>query len=302
MIQSLESLHRAAQETGGKILAVAVAQDAEVLLAVDAARRLGLATAVLVGDEAQIREIARNHQISLEAHRIVPEPDKVQACRLAVKLVRDGQADVVMKGIVDTSVILKAVLDREIGLRDAPVLSHVAVFQVPGYDRLFYVTDVAMNIAPDLETKKHILRNAVKVAHALGNPNPVAACLCAVEKVNPKMPATLEAAALVEANRSGELTGCTVIGPVALDNAVSREAARHKGILDPNAGRADILLVPNIETGNVLYKSLVFLARAQNAGVILGAKAPVVLTSRADSEEAKLNSIALALHIASTNP
>ena len=115
------------------------------------------------------------------------------------------------------------------------------------------------------------------------------------------MPATLEAAALVEANRSGELTGCTVIGPVALDNAVSREAARHKGILDPNAGRADILLVPNIETGNVLYKSLVFLARAQNAGVILGAKAPVVLTSRADSEEAKLNSIALALHIASTN-
>ena len=174
MIQSLESLHRAAQETGGKILAVAVAQDAEVLLAVDAARRLGLATAVLVGDEVQIREIARNHQISLEAHRIVPEPDKVQACRLAVKLVRDGQADVVMKGIVDTSVILKAVLDRGIGLRDAPVLSHVAVFQVPGYDRLFYVTDVAMNIAPDLETKKHILRNAVKVAHALGNPSPPA--------------------------------------------------------------------------------------------------------------------------------
>ena len=187
----------------------------------------------------------------------------------AVKLVRDGQADAVMKGIVDTSIILKAVLDKEIGLRDAPVLSHVALFQVPGYDRLLYVTDAAMNIAPDLEAKKHIVSNAVKVAHALGNPNPIVACLCAVEKVNPKMPATLDAAALVEANAAGALPGCTVIGPLALDNAVSPEAARHKGITDPNAGHADILLVPNIETGNVFYKSMVFMAKSQNAGLLL---------------------------------
>lgn len=238
MIQSLESLHRAAQERGSRVLAVAAAQDAEVLLAVDAARKLGIATAILVGDEEQIRATAQLWH-SPGAPPDSPEPDKVQACRTAVKLVRDGQADAVMKGIVDTSIILKAVLDKEIGLRDAPVLSHVALFQVPGYDRLLYVTDAAMNIAPDLEAKKHIVSNAVKVAHALGNPNPIVACLCAVEKVNPKMPATLDAAALVEANATGALPGCTVIGPLALDNAVSPEAARHKGITDPNAGHAD---------------------------------------------------------------
>ena len=172
---------------------------------------------------------------------------------------------------------------------------------MPGFDRLLYVTDAAMNIAPDLAAKKHIIGHAVKVAHALGYPNPIVACRCAVEKVNPKMPATLDAAALVEANRAGSLPGCTVVGPLALDNAVSPEAARHKGITDPCAGHADILLVPNIETGNVFYKSLVFLAKAQNAGLIVGAKAPVIVTSRADSEQTKLHSIALALAIASTN-
>ena len=301
MIRSLETLRTSLGERGCSKIAVAVAQDAEVLLAVDAAAKLGIATAVLVGEESEIRAIAEKLNISLEGYEIVHEADKVEACRKAVKLVRDKQADVVMKGIVDTSVILKAVLDKEIGLRQSPVLSHVAVFEVPGYDRLFYLTDAAMNIAPDAETKKHILRNAVKVAHALGNENPIAACLCAVEKVNPKMQATLDAAALVEANQAGEIEGCTVIGHLALDNAISVEAAHHKGITDPNAGKADILLVPAIEVGNVFYKSMVFMARAKNAGVIVGAKAPVVLTSRADSDETKLNSIALALQIAAAN-
>jgi phosphate butyryltransferase len=298
MIKSLEILRQV--ETSSK-LAVAVAQDAEVLLAVDGARKLGIATAVLVGDEPEIRAIAAKLDICLDSYEIVHEADKVEACRKAVKLVRDKEADVVMKGLVDTSIILKAVLDKEIGLRQSPVLSHVAVFEVPGYDRLFYLTDAAMNIAPDMETKKHILNNAVKVAHALGNENPIACCLCAVEKVNPKMQATLDAAALVEANQNGEIPGCTVIGPLALDNAISVEAAHHKGITDPNAGHADILLVPAIEVGNVFYKSMVFMARAKNAGVIVGAKAPVVLTSRADSDETKLNSIALALKIAAAN-
>ncbi len=301
MIQSLESLRTSLGGHRRSVLAVAVAQDAEVLLAVDAAYKLGIATAVLVGDEAEIRAVAERLHISMDNYTIVHEADKNEACRKAVKLVRDKKADVVMKGIVDTAIILKAVLDKEIGLRESPVLSHVAVFEVPGYDRLFYLTDAAMNIAPDVEAKKHILRNAVKVAHALGNENPVAACLCAVEKVNPKMQATLDAAALVEANKNGEIGGCTVIGPLALDNAISVEAAHHKGIADPNAGHADILLVPAIEVGNVFYKSMVFMARAKNAGVIVGAKAPVVLTSRADSDETKLNSIALALRIAAAN-
>lgn len=299
MIQTMESLRRSVAGLGSRVLAVAVAQDLEVLLAVDHAYTMGLATAVLIGDEPEIRAIAQANGISLEPHLLIHEPDKVAACRTAVHLVRQGKADVVMKGIVDTSVILKAVLDKEIGLRDSPVLSHVAVFQVAGFDRLLYVTDAAMNIAPDVAAKKEILRNAVKVAHALGNPDPVAVCLCAVEKVNPKMQATLDAAALAEANRTGEITGCTVLGPLALDNAISPEAAKHKGITDPLAGHGDILLVPAIEAGNVLYKSLVYMAGAQNAGVIVGAKAPVVLTSRADSDEAKLNSIALALMVAS---
>ena len=301
MIRSLETLRTSLGEQGRSKLAVAVAQDAEVLLAVDAAYKLGIASAILVGDEGEIRAIAEKLNISMDNYEIVHEADKVEACRKAVKLVREKEADVVMKGIVDTSIILKAVLDKEIGLRQSPVLSHVAVFEVPGYDRLFYLSDAAMNIAPDLETKKHILRNTVQVAHALGNENPIAACLCAVEKVNPKMQATLDAAALVEANQNGEIDGCTVIGPLALDNAISVEAAHHKGITDPNAGHADILLVPAIEVGNVFYKSMVFMARAKNAGVIVGAKAPVVLTSRADSDETKLNSIALALQIAAAN-
>lgn len=298
MIRSLQQLRVPQENNRMSRLSVAVAQDAEVLLAVDKAHQLGIATATLFGDEGEIRTIAADLKIDLSDYAIVHESDKVEACRKAVSLVREKQADVVMKGIVDTAIILKAVLDKEIGLRDAPVLSHVAVFEVPGYDRLFYLTDAAMNIAPDLEAKKHILKNAVRVAHALGNENPVAACLCAVEKVNPKMQATLDAAALVEANRAGEIGGCTVIGPLALDNAVSVEAAHHKGITDPNAGKADILLVPAIEVGNVFYKSMVFMAKAQNAGVIVGAKAPIVLTSRADSDETKLNSIALALKVA----
>lgn len=301
MIRSLEQLRISGKNTCSSRLAVAVAQDAEVLLAVDKAHRLGIATATLVGEESEIRSIAAQLNIDLADYEIVQESDKVEACRKAVKLVRDKQADVVMKGIVDTAIILKAVLDKEIGLRDAPVLSHVAVFEVPGYDRLFYLSDAAMNIAPDVEVKKHILKNTVKVAHALGNENPIAACLCAVEKVNPKMQATLDAAALVEANKAGEIDGCTVIGPLALDNAISVEAAHHKGITDPNAGHADILLVPAIEVGNVFYKSMVFMAKAKNAGVIVGAKAPIVLTSRADSDETKLNSIALALKIAAAN-
>ena len=294
MIQSLEQLRIPDANKAASRIAVAVAQDAEVLLAVDGARKLGIATAVLVGDEGEIRAIAAKLEIDLSAYEILHVADKVEACRTAVKLVRDGEADVVMKGLVDTSVILKAVLDKEIGLREAPVLSHVAVFEVPGFDRLLYVTDAAMNIAPDVEAKKHIIGNAVKVAHALGNERPIVTALCAVEKVNPKMQATLDAAELAEAN----IPGCRVMGPLALDNAVSVEAAKHKGITDPDAGKSDILLVPAIETGNALYKSLVFLAKARNAGMIVGAKAPIVLTSRADSDDAKLNSIALALYVA----
>ncbi|MDO5111229.1 MAG: phosphate butyryltransferase [Clostridia bacterium] len=297
MLHSFDELIESVKGANRRI-SVAVAQDEEVLLAVNEACKLGIVNATLVGDEAEIRSIAKAIDVPLTGMTILDEPDKVEACRKAVKLVHDGEADVVMKGIVDTSIILKAVLDKEIGLRDAPVLSHVAVFSVEGFDRLLYVTDSAMCIAPDVEQKAHIIGNAVKVAHALGNDNPVVTCLCAVEKVNPKMQATLDAAELVARNQRGEITGCTVCGPLALDNAISEEAAKHKGISDPNAGKADILLVPFIEAGNIFYKSLTYMAKAHNAGMIVGAKAPVVVTSRADSDETKLNSIALAIAVA----
>lgn len=276
-------------------LAAACAQDDHVLLAVENARSSNIADAILIGDEAQIRRVATESGIDPSNYRIIDVPDKVEACRTAVSLVKNGEADAVMKGIVDTAIILKAVLDKDIGLRDAKLLSHVALFEVPGFDRLLLVIDAAMSIAPDLEAKKEIIRNAVKVANAIGAENPVVACLCAIEKVNPKMPATVDAAALVEAAKSGEITGCTVIGPLALDNAISVEAAKRKGITDPNAGHADVLLMPNIETGNALYKALVILAGASTASLIVGAKAPVIITSRADSEQTKINSIVLAL-------
>ena len=297
MIHSFHELVDSVKNANRRI-AVAVAQDAEVLIAVRKAADLGIVKPVLVGDEAAIKSIAAELNISLDGMEIIDEADKVEACRKAVKLVHDGDADVVMKGIVDTSVILKAVLDKDIGLRDAPVLSHVAVFGVEGFDRLLYITDAAMCIAPDVEQKAHIIGNSVKVAHALGNDNPIVTCVCAVEKVNPKMQATLDAAELVERNKRGEITGCTVCGPLALDNAISEEAAKHKGITDPNAGKSDIILVPYIEAGNIFYKSLTYMAKAQNAGMIVGAKAPVVVTSRADSDETKLNSIALAIAVA----
>ena len=300
MIHSFQELVDSVKNAGRRI-AVAVAQDAEVLIAVRKAADLGIVKPILVGEEAGIRSIAGDLSISLEGMEIIDEPDKVEACRKAVKLVHDGDADVVMKGIVDTSVILKAVLDKDIGLRESPVLSHVALFGVEGFDRLLYITDAAMCIAPDVEQKAHIINNSVKVAHALGNENPIVTCLCAVEKVNPKMQATLDAAELVERNKRGDIAGCTVCGPLALDNAVSEEAAKHKGITDPSAGKADILLVPYIEAGNIFYKSLTYLAKAQNAGMIVGAKAPVVVTSRADSDETKLNSIALAIAVAAKN-
>jgi phosphate butyryltransferase len=299
LIKSFDEIIRAARDKGPKTLAVAVAQDVEVLNAVNAAKDMGIADAILIGDKDEITKAAKDCGVDIDKFEVINIKEKNEACRKAVELVSTGKAHIVMKGLVDTSLILKAVLDEEIGLRTGNVLSHVAVFDVPGYDRLFYITDAAMNIAPNLMQKKQIIENAVQVANALGNDNPKVAMLAAVEKVNPKMQATLDAAELVKMNATGELTGCTLGGPFALDNAVSVEAARHKGITHPVAGNADILMVPAIESGNMLYKSLVFFARAKNAGILVGARAPVVLTSRADSDEAKLNSIAIGALMAS---
>lgn len=298
MIKTFKEIIETAKAKGPKTIAVAVAQDPEVLSAVNAAKKLGIAEAILIGDREEIIKASEECGIDIGTYEIIDIKDKNEASRKAVEMVSGGRAHIVMKGIVDTAIVLKAVLDENIGLRTGNVLSHVAVFEVPGYDRLFYVTDPAMILAPNLTQKKQIIENVVQVANALGNYNPKVAVLAAVEKVNPKMQATLDAAELVKMNESGELKGCVVGGPFALDNAISVEAARHKGVTHPVAGLADVLLVPFIEVGNVLYKSMVYYAGSKVAGVLVGAKAPVVMTSRADSDEAKLNSIAIAVLMA----
>ncbi len=292
-MKNFEQALELARSKGRKTVSVACAQDRDVLLAVDKAREAGIVDAILVGDEKKIREIAADSNVDLSNYRIVDRVDLTKAAREAVRLVSSGEAHMLMKGLVDTSIVLKAVLDKEIGLRGDSILSHVAVFEIEGWDRLFYVTDAAMNIAPNLDAKKKIIENAVKVARSLEVEVPKVACLCAKEKVNEKMPDTVDAKALEEMNQRGELKDCLVGGPFALDNAISEEAAKHKGMDHPVAGRADILMTGDIEAGNVLYKSMAFFAKSKNAGIIVGARKPIILTSRADNEEAKLNSIIL---------
>jgi phosphate butyryltransferase len=279
-------------------VAVAAAQDHTVLEAVLRASRERVAEAVLVGDEAKIRTIAADRRLPLDGLTVIDRKDDVEAAATAVGLVAAGQADLVMKGYLHTDDYLRAVLQKENGLRAGVLMSHVFVAQLPGRDRLLFITDGAMNIAPDLEQKAQIVLNAVHLAQALGCEEPRVAALAAVELLNPAMPATVDATCLHTMGERRQFSPrCLVDGPFALDNAVSAEAAAHKGITGPVAGEADILLVPCIEAGNMLVKSLVYFAAARVAGVVLGAKCPVVLTSRADSAESKFLSIALGVYL-----
>lgn len=298
MIKNFDEVLGCAKDRGPKRLAIACAQDEDVLLAVSKAKAENIADATLVGDEAKIRKIASGLNIDLGVFEIIDIPDMAEAASEAVKMVSSGKADIVMKGLVDTSIILKAVLDKETGLRTGSVLSHAAVFSVPTYHKLLFVSDAAMNIAPDVDTKAKIISNMLVLTTALDIDNPNVAVVCAKEKVSEKMPATLDARDLVKMNEDGIIKGCVVGGPFALDNAISKEAAETKGVKHPGAGDADIILAPDIEAGNILYKSLAFLGGASSAGIILGAKAPIVLTSRADSDETKLYSIALGVLMA----
>lgn len=293
MIRNFDEVLEIAKKRGPKKVALACAEDLDALKAINEAKKVGIVEAILVGDEEKIKANAQKENIDLSQYEIVHEADMVTASRKAVELVSTGKAHMVMKGLVDTSIILKAVLDKEIGLRTGNPLSHVALFQVPGFDKMHLVTDAAMTIAPDLEGKKALINNVVPVARALDIEMPKVAVICAKEKPNPKMPDTMDARELQEMNERGEIKDCIVGGPLALDNAVSKKAAEIKGIDHPVAGDADILLTGDIEAGNVLYKSMIYFGQAKNAGVIVGAKAPIILTSRADSDEAKLYSIAL---------
>lgn len=293
-IKTLDSLIDLAKQQDKKRIAVAAAADAHVLDAIKQACDMGLVEPVLVGEQSKIEEIASKLDFNLEGIKIIDIPNPIEASVKAVALIKEGEADVLMKGMVATGSLLKAVLDKEKGLRKGGTLSHVAFFESPYYHKLLCVTDAAMNVAPEFNDKVNIVKNAVEAYHKLGVESPKVAVVAPVEVVNPKMEATVHGAMLAQMNNRGQIPGCEIDGPLALDNVVSKEAAEHKGIKSNVAGDADIILTPDINVGNVLYKSLNFLGGGISAAVIMGAKVPIVLTSRSDSEKSKLMSIILA--------
>ena len=262
------------------------------------AGRLGLITPILVGPAKRIREVAESGGIDLGNLQIVDAAHSNASAAAAVALVREGKAEALMKGSLHTDELMAAVVKRDIGLRTARRVSHCFVMDVPGHEDALIITDAAINIAPTLEEKVDILQNAIDLGHAMGMTEVRVAVLSAMETVNPKVPSTVEAAALCKMMERHQLTGALIDGPLALDNAISLEAARIKKIDSPVAGRANVLLVPDLEAGNMLAKSLSFLAGADAAGIVLGARVPVILTSRADSVLTRLASCAVAAMVA----
>ena len=282
-----------------KTVAVAVAQDTPVLEAVKAAKERKIANAILVGDEEKIKAIAAEIDMDLSEYEVINVLDTTEAALTAVKLVHDGKADMYMKGLIDTKGFLKSILDKEVGLRTGNPLSHVCLFEIKGVEQLLFLTDVAFMTYPTLEDKVHIIENTVEVAKACGIECPKVAPIAAVEVVNPKMPATVEAAELTKMNEEGLIKDCIVDGPLSVDLAICPEAAKHKNAEGRKiVGDADILLFPDIHAGNIAYKFLVHTTEFKNGCILTGTKAPAILTSRSDSMETKVNSIALAAVVA----
>ena len=278
-----------------RIIAAAAEEEA-VLAALAAAEKTGLAQPVLLGERNKIGEIAEKTGINIAGWKLIEENNPAAAAVRAVELIRDGEAELIMKGLVPSAVFLKAVLRREYGLNRGNLVSHGAVIENQNYHKLLIITDCALNIAPNLAEKAAILRNAVDLAHGLGIALPKAAVLAALETVNAeRMPCTADAAIMTQMQKRGQISGCIADGPLALDTAVNASSAKTKNIESPVAGDADILLVPDIEAGNILYKSLTCLCGAKIAGILLGTRTPVIMTSRADSVQTKTASIALAI-------
>jgi phosphate butyryltransferase len=298
-IRSLEEMKKIARELPSKRVAVVRADEVETMSAIGSAVKDDMVDAVLIGPEDGIREAADKAGFDLNGVEIIHAEDDKTASYKGVEVVRSGRADVIMKGLVATSSFLHAILDREKGIRGPGVLSHVAAFDTPGYDKLLLITDAAMNIAPDFNQKVAMLKNTLIVARALGIEHPKSTYVCAKEVPYEKMPCTMEAARMKELADEGEFGNIIFDAPLAMDLAVSKEACRIKKIDSPVGGDADILLLPDIEAANVLYKTLIFLAGAELGAVIMGANNPVVLTSRADSAESKLCSIVLSGVVAS---
>ncbi len=298
-ITRLEQLYKIVKDEPSKRLAVACGEDPHTIEAVARAVTEGLVNVTMTGDENKIKEVSKKYNIDPSIFEIIHEPDKKKATKLAVSLIRERKADFLMKGLVDTAIYMRAILDKETGLiKPGRLLSHVTIMDVETYPKLLIGIDVAVIISPTLEQKVQMINYATDVAHTLGIENPKVAILAAVEKVNEKMPATVDAAILSQMNRRKQIKGCTVDGPLAFDLAVSKYSKEIKGVDSEVAGDADILVFPDIEAGNILYKSVVHLAKGSLAAIVVGADVPCILTSRGDSELAKFYSIALAAKVA----
>lgn len=303
MINQDYLINLAKEKAGDAIQTVAVAApyDVATLESLRNAMDLGFVKVILVGDESIIKESAKEGNVKIDDMELVHADDLAGCAQGAVDMVRQGKAGLIMKGLIDTSVILKAVVKKENELRTGKTLSYVGILFKEDYEKYFLTSDGAMLIAPDLAQKKGIVENAVEVAHALGNEMPKVAMICAKEKYYEKMPATVDAVELQKMNQAGELSGCIVSGPLQMDNAVDKHAVEVKGIDDPVAGEADILVVPAIEAGNVLLKTAKYLGGWTFGGVVVGAKVPIVVCSRSDGEAAKLVSIAVSCMMAARN-
>ena len=279
-------------------LAVASAGEDHIVEAVAEAVKAGYVTPVLYGDEAIIGQLCESYDLNPAEAEVVPTGSRLEAGRQAVMAVSSGECDVLMKGYIQTAALMREVLNKDYGLRGDSKLSHVLVFDAPHYERLFFMSDGALNIDPDLPLKIHIVNNAVRVAHALGLDKPKVALLAAIETVDVAQQSSVDMAIIAKMADRGQIRDAVVDGPLALDNAINPHAAKVKRIKSAVAGEADVLIVDNIDVGNVFYKSLVYFADAAVAGIIVGARAPIVLTSRADSTKTKFNSIALSCALA----
>ncbi len=292
----LEYAKKIGAEQGPKTISVAMAENAGLISSLEEARVSGIANSILVGNADKIAAAASEAGVDLANFEVIDEKSEAKMGLVAVEKVSSGKADIYMKGQIHTNDFLRGMLNKEVGLRMGKnTISHCYFHSVEGYDRIFFICDAAFNMYPDLGQKANIIQNTVNFARALGVAEPKVAVLAAVEVVNPDMPCTLEASALTQMNRRGQIKNCVVDGPFALDNAISEESAKTKGIVSPVAGKADVLAVPDIEAGNMLAKAIVYFSKNETAGLILGAAAPVVLTSRADSPRAKLLSLAAAV-------
>lgn len=297
MLKSFKEVIERASKMEGKKIAVAAANDLNTLKTFAIAKDRGLAKGLLVGDADRIEKLAAENGIDLSGQEIYHEQEDAEAARVACDMVRKKQADVLMKGLVKTSTFLKAVLDADRGLRSGKLLSHVFVFEDRLNGKLVLLTDGGINIRPDVEEKAEIIKNAVELYRAMGGEEARVAALAAIENVNEKMAETVDARKLEDMSKEGALGNCKVQGPLALDNAISKEAAKVKGLEGPVVGSADVLLAPDIASGNLLGKSLLYYGKSANAGTVVGTSAPVIFLSRADDENTKLNSIALCLAV-----